>query len=160
MPDSLLSHGLQHARLPCPSPTPRALPELTHTHAHRVDDAIQPSYSLLSPSLLAFDLSRHWVFSKESVLPIKWPKYWSSSISPSSEYSGLISFRIDWLDLLAVQGTIKSFLQHKSLKASNPRCSAFFMVQLSHPYMTTGKTIALTEFSYHCFKLFYPFILK
>ena len=86
------------------------------------------------------------VFSSESVLHIRWPKYWSFSfsISPSSEYSGLISFRMDWLDLLAVQGTLKSLLQHHSSKARILRCSAFFIVQLSHPYMTTGKTIALT----------------
>ena len=87
------------------------------------------------------------VFSKESVLHIRWPKYWSFSfsISPSSEYSGLISFRMGWLDLLAVQGTLKSLLQHHSSKASILWCSAFFMVQLSHPYMTTGKNIALTR---------------
>ena len=86
------------------------------------------------------------VFSNESVLRIRWPKYWSFSfsISPSKEYSGLISFRMDWLDLLAVQGTLKSLLQHHSSKATIPRCSAFFIVQLSHPYMTTGETIALT----------------
>ena len=86
------------------------------------------------------------VFSNESVLRIRGPKYWSFSfsISPSNEYSGLISFRMDWLDLLAVQGTLKSFLQHHSSKASILQCSAFFMVQLSHPYMTTGKTITLT----------------
>ena len=85
------------------------------------------------------------VFSSESVLHISWPKYWSFSISPSNEYSGLISFRMDWLDLLAVQGTLKSLLQHHSSKASTIWHSAFFMVQLSHPYMTTGKTIALTR---------------
>ena len=87
------------------------------------------------------------VFSIESVLHIRWPKYWSFSfsISPSNEYSGLISFRMDWLDLLAVQGTLKSLLQHYSSKASVLRHSAFFIVQLSHPYMTTGKTIALTR---------------
>ena len=86
------------------------------------------------------------VFSSESALCIKWPKYWSFSfsISPSNEYLGLISFRIDCLDLLAIQGTLKNFLQHHNLKASVPWCSAFFMVQLSHPYMSTGKTIALT----------------
>ena len=85
------------------------------------------------------------VFSNESVLHIRWPKYWSFSfsISPSNEYSGLISFRIDWFDFLAVQGTLKSLLQHHSSKVSTPQCSAFFMVQLSHPYVTTGKTIAL-----------------
>ena len=87
------------------------------------------------------------VSSNKSVLHIRWPKYWNFSfdISPSSEYSGLISFRMDWLDLLAVQGTLKSLLQHHSSKASVLWCSAFFMVQLSHPYMTTGKTIALTR---------------
>ena len=85
------------------------------------------------------------VFSNESDLCIRWPKYWSYSfnISPSNEHTGLISFRMDWLDLFAVQGTLKSFLQHHSSKASIHRCSAFFIVQLSHPYMTTGKTIAL-----------------
>ena len=99
------------------------------------------------------------VFSKESVLHIRWPKYYSFnfSISPSNEYSGLISFRMDWLDLLAVQGTLKSLLQHHSSKASILWCSAFFIVQLSHPYMTTGKTIALTRwtfvgFFYYCSK--------
>ena len=85
------------------------------------------------------------VFSSESALCIRWPKCWSFSISPSNEYSGLISFRIDWLDLLTVQGTLKSLLQHHSSKASILWCSAFFIVQLSHPYMTTGKAIALTR---------------
>ena len=87
------------------------------------------------------------VFSNESVLRIRWPKYWNSSfsISPSKEYSGLISFRMDWLDILAVQGTLKSLLQHHNSKASILQCSAFFIVQISHPYMTTGKTIALTR---------------
>ena len=90
------------------------------------------------------------VSSNESVLHIRWPKYWSFSftISPSNEYSGLISFRMDWLDLLAVQGTLKSLLQHYSLKASILRCSAFFAVQLSHLYMTTGKTITLTRWTF------------
>ena len=90
------------------------------------------------------------VFSNESVLHIRCPNYWSFSfsISPSNEYSGLISFRMDWLDLLAVQGTLKSLLQHRSSKASVPWCSAFFMVQLLHPYMTTGKTIALTRWTF------------
>ena len=87
------------------------------------------------------------VFSNESVLHIRWPKYWSFSISPSNEYSGLISFRIDWLDLLEVQGTLKSLLQHHSSKASILWCSAFFIVQLSHPHMTTGKTKALTRWT-------------
>ena len=109
-----------------------------------------PSYHLIlcNPLLLLpsiFPSIR--VFSNESVLPIRWPKYWSFSlrISLSHEYSGLISFRIDWFDLLTVQGTHKSLLQHHSSKASILRCSAFFMVQLSHPYLTTGKTIALTR---------------
>ena len=90
------------------------------------------------------------VFSNESALPIRWPKYWSFSfsISPSNERPGLISFRMDWLDLLAVQGTLKSLLQHHSSKASILWCSAFFIVQLSHPYMTTGKTIALTRWTF------------
>ena len=90
------------------------------------------------------------VFSNESVLCIRWPKYWSFSfsISPSNEYSGLISFRIDWFDLLAVQGTLKSLLQYHSSKASILQCSAFFMVQLSHLYMTTGKTMALTRWTF------------
>ena len=87
------------------------------------------------------------VFSNESVLHIRWPKYWSFSISPSNEYSGLISFRIDWFDLLAVQGTLKSLLQHNS-KASLLQCSAFFKVKLSHPHMTTGKAIALTRWTF------------
>ena len=96
---------------------------------------------LLQPSI--FPSIR--VFSKESVLHIRWPKYWSFSISPSSEYSGLIFFKMDWLDLLAVQGTLKSLLQHHNSKASVLWCSAFFIVQLSHPYTTSGKTIALTR---------------
>ena len=101
---------------------------------------------LLSPSI--FPSIR--VFSSESVLHIRWPKYWSFnfSISPSNEYLGLISFRLDWLDLLAVQGTLKSLLQHHSSKASVLRCSAFFTVQLSHPYMTRGKTIALIRWTF------------
>ena len=101
------------------------------------------------------------VFSNESVLHIRWPKYWgfSFSISPSNEYLGLISIRMDWLDLLAVQGTLKSLLQHHSSKESILRCSVFFIVQLSHPYMTTGKTIALTQWTFVVkimFLLFFP----
>ena len=94
----------------------------------------------------AFSISQTRVFSDESAFCTRWPKYWSFSfsISPSNEYSGLISFRIDWFDLFAIQGTLKSLLQHHSSKASILQCLAFFMVQLSHPYMTTGKTIALT----------------
>ena len=88
------------------------------------------------------------VFANQSVLHIRWPKYWSFSISPSNEYLGLISFKIDWFDLLAVQGTLKSLLQHHSSKASTLQCSAFFIVQLSHPYMTTGKTTALTRWTF------------
>ena len=121
------------------------LPELAQTHVHWVSDAIHPSHPLLSPSPSIFPSIR--VFSNESTLHIRRPKYWSFSfsISPCNEYSGLISFRMDWLDLLAVQGTLKCLLQHNSSKASVLQCSAFFMVQLSHPYMTTGKTIDLTR---------------
>ena len=100
---------------------------------------------LCRPLLLPSVFPSIWVSSNESVLHIRWPKYWSFSISPSNEYSGLISFRIDWLDLLAVQVTLKSLLQHHSSKASILRHSAFFLVQLSHPYVTAGKTIALTR---------------
>ena len=119
----------------------------TQTHVHWVGNAIQPSHPLSSPSPPAFNLSQHQGYSNESALRIKWPKYWSFSfsISPSNEYSGLISFRMDWLDLPAVQGTLKSLLQHHSSKASILWCSACFIVQLSHPNMTTGKTIALTR---------------
>ena len=128
-------------------PVHHQLPELTQTHVHQVGDAIQPSYPLSSPSPPPFNLSQHQVFSNDSILPIKWPKYWSFSfsISPSNEHSGLISFRMDWLDILEAQETLKSLFQHHSLKASILRSSAFFIVQLSHPYMTTGKTIALTR---------------
>ena len=124
--------------------------ELVQTHDHQVGDAIQPSHPLSSPSSPAFNLSQHQVFSNESVLCIRWPKYWSFSFktSPSNEYSGLISFRMDWLDLLAVQGTLKSLLQHHSSKALILRHSAFFIVQLSHPYVTTGETIALTRWTF------------
>ena len=110
-------------------------------------ELVMPSnHLILCPLLLPLIFPSIRVFSNESVLHIKWPKYWSFSfsISPSNEYSGLISFRIDWFDLLAVQGTLKNLLQHHSSKASILRCSAFFIVQLSHPYMTTGKTIALS----------------
>ena len=119
--------------------------EFTQTHAH---ESVMPSnYLILSCPLLllpsVFPSIR--VFSNESVLCIMWPKYWSFSISPSNEHPGLISFRMDWLDLLAVQGTLKSLLQHQSSKTSILWCSAFFIGQLTHPYMTTGKTIALTR---------------
>ena len=107
---------------------------------HWVSDAIQPFHPLLTPSPFSFNISQHPSSSK-SVLPIRWPKYWSFSfsISPSNEYSGFISFRIDWLDLLAIQEILKSLLQHQSLKASIRWISAFLMVQFSHLYMTTGK---------------------
>ena len=122
-------------------------PEFTQIHVHWVGDAIQPSYPLLFPSLLLSIFPSIRVFPNESVFRIGWPKYWSFSFSiiPSNEYSGLISFRMDWLDFLAVHGTLKSLLQHHSSKASILWCSAFFIVQLSDPYMTTGKVIALTR---------------
>ena len=128
-------------------PVHHQLPESTQTHVHWVGDAIQPSHPLSSPSLLALNLSQHQVFSNESALLIRWAEYWSFSfnISPSSEQPRLISFRMDWLDLLALQGTLKSLLRHHSSKASILQCSAFFIVQLSYPYVTTGKTIALTR---------------
>ena len=127
-------------------PVYHQLPELAQTHVHRVRDAIQPSHPL-SPLLLCPILQSIRVFSNESTLHMKWPKYWSFnfSIILSKEIPGLISFRMDWLDRLAVQGTLKSLLQHHSSKASILQHSAFFTVQLSHPYMTTGKTIALTR---------------
>ena len=136
--DSLRPHGLQHARLPCPSPSPG-----TCTNSHLLSWWCHPTISSSCPLFVLpsiFPSVR--VFSNDTALHIRWPKYWhfSFSISPSNEYSGLISFSIDWFDLLAVQGTLKSLLQHHSSKASILWCSAFFIVQLSHPYMTTGKT--------------------
>ena len=141
---SLEPHGLQHSKLPCASATLGA-----YSNSCPSGRWCQPTISssvdplLLPPSI--FPTIR--IFSNESFLPIKWPKFWrfSFSISPSNENSGQISFRMDWLDLLAVQGTFKSLLQHHSSKASILWCSAFFIVQLSHPYMTTGKNIALTR---------------
>ena len=126
------------------------LPELAQTHVHPVSDAIQPSQPLSSPSPPAFYLSQHQGLSNKSALHIRWPKYWSFSfsISPSNEHSRLISFKMNWLDLLAVQGTLKGLLQHHSSKASILWCSAFFIVQLSHPYMTPGKSIALTRWTF------------
>ena len=139
--------GLQHARLPCPSPTPRAC-----SNSCPLSQWCHPTISshliLCRPLLLLSSIFPSIrVFSKESVLRIRWPLHWSFSfsISPSNEYSRLISFRIDWFDLLAAQGTLKSLLQHHSSKASILRCWTLFIVQLSHPYMTTGKTIASTR---------------
>ena len=144
MSDSLRPHRPQPGL-----PIHHQLPEFTQTHVYWVSDAIQLSHPLLSPSP-AFNLSQHQGFFNESALRIRWPKYWSFSfnISPSNEYSRLISFRMDWLDFLVVQGTLKSLLQHHSSKASIHWRSAFFTAQLSHPYMTTGKTIALTRWTF------------
>ena len=131
-------------------PVHHQLLDLSQTHVHWVGDAVQPSHPLSSPSLLALNLSQDQGLSNESALRIRWPKYWSfsSNISPSNEHLGLISFRMDWLDLLAVQGTLKSLLQHHTSKASILQRSAFVTVQLSHPYLTTGKTIALTRWTF------------
>ena len=145
---SVMSNALRPMNHSTPGfPVHHQLPEFTQTHVHPVGDAIQPSHPLSSPSPLALDPPSIRAFSNESTFCMRWPKYWSLSfsISPSNEHPGLISFRMDWLDLLAVQGTLKSLLQHHSSKASILQCSAFFTVQLSHPYMTNGKTIALTR---------------
>ena len=141
MSDSLWPHGLQHTRLPCPSPSLGVCLNSCPSS--------QWCHPTISSSVAPFSCPQSFsasVFSNDSALRIRWPKYcsFSFSISPSNEYSGLISFRIDWFALLAVQGTLKSLLQHHSSRAWILWCSAFFMVQLSHPYMTTGKTIALT----------------
>ena len=143
MSDSLQPHEPQHARPSCPLPTPGA-----HPNPCPLSRWYHPTISSsVLPSVLAFNLSQDqglfkWVSSR-----IRWPKYWSFSfnIIPSNELPGLISFRMDWFDLLAVQGTLNSLLQNHSSKASILRRSAFFIVQLSHPYMTTGKTIVLTR---------------
>ena len=146
MANSFQLHGLQHARPPCPSPTPGV-------HSNSCLESVMPSNHLilcrpllLSPSI--FPSIR--VFSNESVLCIRWPKCWNFSfnISPSNEHSGLISFRMDWFDLLIVQGTLKSLLQHHSTKASILWRSAFFIVRLSHPYMTTGETTSLIRWTF------------
>ena len=131
-------------------PVHHQLPEFTQTHVHRVGNAIQPSHPLSSLSPPAPNTSQHQSLSSESTLRMRWPKYWSFSFSivPSKEHPGLISFRMDWLDLLAVHGTLKSLLQHHSSKASILQRSAFFTAQFSHPYMTTGKTIALTRWTF------------
>ena len=142
--DSLWPHESQHARPPCPSPTPRVHPNPCPLYCwcHPTISSSHPL--LLLPSI--FPSIR--VFSDEAVLPIRWPKYWSFSFSirPSNGYLWLISFRMDWLDLLVVQGSLKSLFQHHSSKASILRHSAFFIVQLSHPYMTTGKPLTRWTF--------------
>ena len=142
MSNSLRPHEPQHARPPCPSPTPGI-------HPMSIVSVMPSNHLILCHPLLlpASIFPSIRVFSNESVLHIRWPKYWSFSfsISPSNEYSRLMSFRMDWLDFLAVQGTLKSLLQHHSSKASILQRSAFFVLQLSHSYMTTGKTIALTR---------------
>ena len=138
--DSLWPQWLWHARLPWPPPPSL---EFAQIYAHWVSDTTEPSHPLSPSSPFAFSLSQHqtlcqWVSSSHQIVNF------SFSISPSSEYSGLISFRIDWFDHLSVQGTLKSLFWHHSSKASILRCSAFFMVQLLHPYMTTGKTVPWT----------------
>ena len=139
MPDSLQPHELQHARVLCPPLSPRV-----SSNSCPLSWSCCPTAALFSFCPQPFPESESFPMT---TLSIRWPKYWSFSfsISPSNEYSGLISFKIDWLNLLAVQGTLKSLIQHHSSKASILWCSAFFMLQLSHPYMTTGKTIALTR---------------
>ena len=144
MSDSLQPHGLRHSRLPCASLN---LLKLTSI------ESVMPSNHLILCHPLLFLPSIFpsiGTFSNESALRIRWPNYWRFcfSISPSNEYPGLISFRMDWLDLLAVQGTLKSLLQHHSSKASILWCSDFFIVQISHPYMTTGNTVVLTRWTF------------
>ena len=144
---TLQPHGLQHTRPSCPSPTQGVYSNscpLSQWYHPTTASSVHPPF--LPPSI--FPSIR--VFSNESVLCMRWPKYWSFSfnISPSNEHLRLISFRMDWLDLLAVQGTLKSLLQHHSSKASILQWSAFFIIQLSHPYTTTGKTIALTRWTF------------
>ena len=139
MSDSLQPHESQHARPPCPSPTPRV-----HSDSRPLSQWCHPT---ISSSVVPFSSCLQFFPASGSFLCIRWPKYpsFSFNISPSNEYSGLISFRIDWFDLLEVQGTLKSLLEHYSSKSSILQHSAFFIVQFSHPYMTTGKTIALTR---------------
>ena len=142
MSDSLQSHELRHDRLPCPSLTPGV-----HSNSRPLSQWYHPA---ISSCVIPYVLPSIRVFSNESTLRMRWPKYWSFSfsISPSKKHPGLISFRTDWLDLFAVQGTLKSLLWHHSSKASILHRSSFFTVQLSHPYMTTGKTIALTRWTF------------
>ena len=144
MSDFLRSHGLQRAGLPCPITSSQSLLRLMSIESVMPSNHLILCHPLLLPPSIFPNIR---IFSSESVLRIRGPKYWSSSfsLSPSNEYSGLISFRMDWLDLLTVQGTLKSLLQHHSSKASLLWHSAFFIVQLSHPYMTTRKIIALTR---------------
>ena len=147
MSNSLRPHGLKHARPSCPSPTPGAYLDscpLTCWCYPTILSSIIPFSSRLQsfPASGSFQMSQFFASGSQSIGVL------ASGISPSNECSGLISFRMDWLDLLAVQGTFKSLLQHHSWKASILRCSAFFMVQLSHLYMTTGKTIALTRWTF------------
>ena len=143
--NSMRPHGLQHARLPSLSLSPGVC-----SNSCPLSQRCHPTISFCRPLLLPSVFHSIRVFSSESALHTRWPKYWifNFNISPSKEYSGLISFRMDWLDLLAVQGTVKSLLQHDSSKASVLRRSAFSRVQLSYPYMTTGKTIALTKWTF------------
>ena len=153
--DSLQPHVLQHTRPPCPSPTPgvhsdsRPSSQWCYTS---IESVMLSSHLILCRPLLLLPsiFLSIMVFSNESALCVRWPKYWgfSFNISPSNEHPGLISFTMDWLDLLAVQGTRKSLLQHDSSKASIVRHSAFFILRLSHPYMTTGETIALTRWTF------------
>ena len=140
MSDSFRFHGLQHPWIGFP--VPHHLPQFAQTHVYRISDAIQPSHPLLSLLYIPSIFPSNRVFSNELALCIRWPKYgsFSFSISPSNQYSGLISFRIDCFYLLVVQGTLKSLLQYHNLKALILQCSAFFMIQLSHLYMTPGKT--------------------
>ena len=142
MSNPLRPHGLQHTRPPCPSPTPRVYSNSCPLNpwCHLTSSSC---HNLFLPHSVFTSIT---VFTKESLLCMRWPKYWnfSFSISPFNEYSGLISFRMDWLNLLAVQGTFKSLLQHRNSKASILQQSAFFIIHLSHPSMTTEKTVPLT----------------
>ena len=142
MSDTLQPHELQHTRPPCPSPTPRRSHKLRSIESLTPFNHLILCHPLLLPPSICPGIRD---LSNEFIRCIKWPKYWSFSISPSNEYSGLISFRIDWFDRFAVQEIFKSLLQHHSSKVSILWHSAFFTVQLSHPYMTTGKTIVLTR---------------
>ena len=157
MSDSLRLHGLQHARLPCPLPTQGSLLKLMSIKSMMPSNHLILCCPLhLPPSI--FPSIR--VFSNESVLRIRWLKYWSFSISPSNEYSGLISFRTDWLDLLAVQGILKSLLQNQSAKASILACSVFFIVQLSHPYIYWKNHLTIWTFVGKVMSLFFNMLTR